>query len=226
MTPRLRKVGVTAHITVSVGWIGSVAAFLALSICGLTSQNGEVVRGAYFAMNLICRLVIVPLSLASLATGVVQAVGTDWGLFRHSWVLVKFLLTTFATIVLLAKLPLAARAARLAEESTTPSADLHAAGLQLAVHAAGGLLVLLAITTLSVFKPWGRTRYGRKQPERPLPWQEAPATTPPTPADSADAIIAVGPPSRFKAVFAIIGALAVGFVVWHLIGGGIGHLDH
>lgn len=32
---------------------------------------------------------------------------------------------------------------------------------QLVVHAAGGLLVLLATTALSVYKPWGKTRYAR-----------------------------------------------------------------
>jgi hypothetical protein len=88
-------------------------------------------------------------------------------LFRHYWVLVKLLLTTFATLVLLAKMPLIVYAARRAAETTPSSADLHAAGIQLTIHAAGGLLVLLAITALSVYKPWGLTRYGqRKQQER------------------------------------------------------------
>ena len=40
-------------------------------------------RGAYLAMDLIGWFVIVPLSLASLLTGLVQALGTTWGLFRH-----------------------------------------------------------------------------------------------------------------------------------------------
>jgi hypothetical protein len=45
--------------------------------------------------------------------------------------------------------------------------DLRTLRVQLVVHAGGGLLVLLAATTLSVFKPWGRTSYGRrKQQER------------------------------------------------------------
>lgn len=162
MTPRLRKLGLTAHITVSVGWLGAVAAFLILSIAGLASQDAETVRGAYFAMNLIGRFVIVPLSLTALATGFVQALGTEWGLFRHWWVLVKLLLTFLSTIVLIAKMPLMGHAARLASEMTLPRAALREAGTQLLVHSAGGLLVLLVITSLSVFKPWGLTRYGHR----------------------------------------------------------------
>jgi hypothetical protein len=167
MTPSIRKLLLTAHITLSVGWFGAVAAFLALAIVGLTSRDAEMVRIAYAAMELTARFVIVPLAFASLLSGIVQSMGTPWGLFRHYWVLVKLLLTTFATIVLLAKMPLIGYAARRAAETTSSSVDLHTVGIQLAVHATGGMLVLLVITTLSVYKPWGLTRYGqRKQQER------------------------------------------------------------
>jgi hypothetical protein len=169
MTPSLRKLVLTAHITFSVGWLGAVAAFLALAIAGLTSRDVQMVRAAYAAMELTARFVIVPLAFASLFTGLIESLGTPWGLFRHYWVLAKLLLTTFATIVLLAKMPLIGYAARRAAETTSSSADLHRVGTQLAVHAIGGLLVLLVITALSVYKPWGLTRYGQsKQQERRL----------------------------------------------------------
>jgi len=73
MTPALRKLTITAHVTFSVGWLGAVAAFLVLSIAGLTSQDAEVVRGAYLSMNLISRFVIIPMCFAALATGLLQA---------------------------------------------------------------------------------------------------------------------------------------------------------
>ena len=79
----------------------------------------------------------------------------------------KLLLTIFATIVLLVKMELIGYAARLAAETTLSRADLRAAGIQLVVHAAGGLLVLLVPAVLSVYKPRGMTRYGwRKQHEQ------------------------------------------------------------
>lgn len=168
MTPRLRKLLLTAHITISVGWLGAAAAFLALAIMGLTSPDAQMMRTSYVAMKLIARFVIVPLAFGSLLTGIVESLGTPWGLLRHYWVLAKLLLTTFATIVLLTKMPLIGYAAcRAAETTSSLSLDLRAAGTQLAVHAAGGLLVLLAITALSVYKPWGLTQYGlRKREER------------------------------------------------------------
>src|ERR1700704_845733 len=108
MTIGVRKFALTAHVTSSVGLLGSIAAFLALAISGLTSQDIKMVRAAYLAMELIARFVIVPLAFASLLTGLIQSLGTPWGLFRHYWVVVKLLLTVFATVVLLVRMELMA----------------------------------------------------------------------------------------------------------------------
>jgi ABC-type anion transport system duplicated permease subunit len=167
MTSGPRKFALTAHVIFSVGLLGSIAAFLALAVAGLASQNTPLVRAAYLAMELIARFVIVPSAFASLLTGLIQSLGTSWGLFRHHWVLVKLLLTVVATSVLLVKMELIGYAACLAAEMTLSRADLRAAGIQLLVHAAGGLLVLLVPAVLSVYKPPGMTRYGwRKQREQ------------------------------------------------------------
>src|SRR5260370_978763 len=101
MTPALRKLTITGHVTFSVGWLGAVAAFLVLSIVGLSSHDAEVVRGAYLSMDLISRFVIIPMCFAALATGLLQALGTPWGLFRYYWIVMKFGLAIFTTIALL-----------------------------------------------------------------------------------------------------------------------------
>src|SRR5438132_13027162 len=137
MAPSLRKFALTAHVISSVGLLGSIAAFLALAVAGLTSQDAQIVRAAYLAMDLTARFVIVPLAFASLITGLIQSLGTPWGLFRHYWVLVNLLLTAFATVVLLVKMELIGYAARLAAEMICPVRDLRAAGIQLVVHAVG-----------------------------------------------------------------------------------------
>lgn len=160
MATDLRKFALTAHVTYSLGLLGSIAAFLSLAVAGLTSVNPEMVRAAYPAMEVIACLVIVPVALASLLTGIIQSLGTPWGLFQHYWILLKLLSTTFATIVLLLKMELISYAARLAAETTLSRLDLRAAGIQLVVHAAGGLLVLLLPALLWVYKPPGMTRYG------------------------------------------------------------------
>lgn len=83
MSPRLRKISLVAHVTVSVGWLGAVASFLALAVAGLVCEDARTVRSAYVAMELTSWVVIVPLSLAAVLTGLVQSLGTTWGLLRH-----------------------------------------------------------------------------------------------------------------------------------------------
>lgn len=160
MTPETRKFGLTAHVSSSLGWFGSVAAFLALAISGLTSNDTEMVRAAYLTMNLIGWFVIVPLSFASLLTGVVQALGTSWGLFRHYWVVVKLLITVFATALLLLHMQPVGHLARVVAAKTLESGELAGLRIQLVADAGAALAALLVAATLSVYKPRGRTRYG------------------------------------------------------------------
>jgi len=158
MPPRLRQFALTAHVTSSVGWLGAVAVFLALAVVGLTSQDAQTVRGAYLVMEPAAWFVLVPLAFASLLTGIVQSLGTPWGLFRHYWVLFKLLLNLIATIVLLIYMETFRFMAGVAAD---PSADLGVVrNASPGLHAALALLVLLVATVLAVYKPRGMTRYG------------------------------------------------------------------
>ena len=54
MPPWLRKLALAVHITASIGWTGSVAAFLALAVVGLQSQDVLLVGSMYLAMDVSC----------------------------------------------------------------------------------------------------------------------------------------------------------------------------
>ena len=86
MNPSVRRLALTTHVTSSVGWLGAVAAFLALAIAGLISNDVFLVRSSYVAMDFVTWFVIVPLSIGALVTGIIQSLGTSWGLFTHYWV--------------------------------------------------------------------------------------------------------------------------------------------
>ena len=159
MPATLRKLVLTSHVATSVGWLGAVVAYLVLDLTAVTSQDVGLVRAAYLSMEIIIWYAIIPLAAASVLIGLVNAIGTPWGLFRHYWVLVKLLLTVFATIILLLEAQtvsyLAATAASSADPRSLPGS---------LPHSIGGLVVLAVITILAVYKPRGLTRYGwRKQ---------------------------------------------------------------
>ena len=160
MTPFFRKLSLTTHITFSVGWLGAVAGFLVLAIAGLVSENVPTVRSSYIAMELIGWFIILPFSLSALLTGIAQSLGTTWGLFRHYWILVKFILTIVAIIILWIHMQPISNMAGIASSSALSDSDYRGLRIQLIADAGAALLVLLIITTISVYKPWGRTPFG------------------------------------------------------------------
>ena len=164
MRPNVRKFIRTVHVTVTVGWLGSVAAFLALAIAGLTSPDRQLVSAAYLSMDVIARYVILPLSVIPLVlTGPLLSLGTPWGLFRHYWIIVKLVINILSTLILIVHMQPIQHMARVAANGTLSSAD-RGGQVQLVVAAGAGLLALLAATGLAVYKPRGMTAYGwRKQ---------------------------------------------------------------
>jgi len=214
MTPRVRKLTITAHVAFSVGWLGATAAFLVLSIAGITSHDPQVVRGAYLSMDLISRFVVIPMSFAALATGLLQALGTPWGLFRYYWIIAKFSLAIFATIALLvhqfAAVAEAAKRVSGAAAETLFGSDLAYLKTELVRAPGVAILLLLVVTTLGVYKPWGLTGYGRRKQQEARKVQLEPGET----------------PFGVKIVLAIICALVLAFVVLHLTGHGFESHGH
>ena len=166
LTSSLRKLVRTAHVIVTVGWLGAVASFFVLSIVGLTSQDVQVVRAVYIAMGLITWYIILPLSfIPLLITGPLLSLGTPWGLFRHYWILAKLLINVLSTLILLVHLQPISYLSRIATEGTLSSAN-YPVQIQMVVASGAALVALLVATGLAVYKPRGMTAYGwRKQYE-------------------------------------------------------------
>ena len=161
MKPGVRKLALSVHLTLSVGWIGAVVVYLALGITAVRSDDVDTIRSAWTAMEVAGWYAIVPLALGSLVTGLVMALGTKWGLFRYYWVSISFFLTILCAGVLVLHMPDVTATADLAQRSE--SAALDALGGDLG-HPGVGLGILLVIQVLNIYKPPGLTRHGwRKQ---------------------------------------------------------------
>jgi len=209
LTPSLRKFALTAHITSSVGWLGAVAGFLVLGIAGQTSQDVQTVRGVYLAMNLTGWNAVVPLCLASLVTGLVMAFGTKWGLFQHYWVALKFLLTVISALILFGFTGTLNDMGVLAANTTLSIDELRNLRQGPAGHSGVGLLVLVAIAAISVYKPWGKIGFGFNRPDL---------------RNTSDTFGGVASVSRPWKLYIVIGiaSLFLVFLVLHLASGG-GH---
>ena len=161
MKPAVRRLALTAHVTVSVGWIGAALVFLAIAVVALTAGDDLTVRGAYVLMERAGWLVLVPLAFASLLTGVVMSLGTTWGLFWHYWVVVKLVITVFSTIILLIY---TGTFRQMAHVAANPNVALDGVrNPSPLLHAILAIVLLLTASVLAVYKPVGVTAYGRRK---------------------------------------------------------------
>jgi len=159
MAAPVRKFALTSHVIASVGWLGSIIAFLVLGVTGLTSDDPGLVRAVYLVAEPLTWFVIVPLAGASLITGLVQGLGTTWGLFRHYWVVFKLVITVVATVVLLIYTETVGFFAGVAANPAADVTDLRAPTFVL--HAGTALVLLSTATILAVYKPPGRISWPR-----------------------------------------------------------------
>jgi uncharacterized membrane protein len=224
MTSPLRKVALIAHIVSTLGWLGAIAGFLALAIAGLRSNDVQLVRSTYLAMELIGWCVLVPLCIASLITGLVMSLGTTWGLFRHYWVVIKFVITIVSSVILFMYTQTLEQLGDLARDPALPIEALRNGSPVL--HASAAILALLLNTVLSVYKPRGLTAYGRSNQAKPRGVKrDEPAV-----AEFADRpttnSASTSSPSRPRWVY-VVGIHAIGlallFLAVHLAGGIPGH---
>jgi hypothetical protein len=161
-TPGFSKFVLTSHITFSVGWLGAVAVFLTLAITGMTSQDNQLARSAYLAMELSGWYVIVPFCFASFGTGLLQSIGTKWGLFRYYWITVKLFLTIGASVLLLLHMQPISYMAGVAKKTALLDSQEIGLRMQLIAEAGAAIFALLIITTISAYKPWGKIQFKQK----------------------------------------------------------------
>ncbi|MEU8263347.1 hypothetical protein AB0C02_22295 [Micromonospora sp. NPDC048999] len=150
LSPAGRKALLTLHLVTALGWLGADLVLLTLGVAGLRGADPAVV---YPAAGLLVTYVFGPLSVAVWLIGLASALLTPWGLLRWRWVLVKFAITTaMLGLVLLLLTPTVRRLGALGPDLTTRDR------LDLIIPPVVSSTLLIVMTVLSTYKPWGRRR--------------------------------------------------------------------
>jgi hypothetical protein len=145
----------SAHIIVSVGWLGTAFAKLVLGLVAVTANFPEYSQNLVVAMEAL-NVAFPPLAISTIVTGVLLSLGTRCGLLDHYWVVTKIVLTV-GVITTAVQLD-----GRLAQQALAAGS-----GVALASLAATHVRMLTAATILSVYKPWGPTWFRRRRTPRP-----------------------------------------------------------
>jgi hypothetical protein len=152
----------SAHIGFAGIWFGTA---LCMVVIGLANQHNPSGDGL-FAVNTILKtlddFVIIPTAILSLLTGCLLCWLTNWGFFKHYWVIVKLIATVLLIVIGTIWL------GPWVNELTSISEVGRINALQNAVYqfdwngaVIGGILQTTAvfiIIAISTLKPWGRRK--------------------------------------------------------------------
>ncbi|WP_436985163.1 DUF2269 domain-containing protein [Streptomyces sp. enrichment culture] len=153
-----RRAVLVVHVIASASWLGLTLGLLALGTTAATTGSAVSVEASVRTMKLFADWLLLPVAFLTLFSGLVLSLGTAWGLALHRWVVTKFWLTLATT---------AATAFALRPGVDTAVTAVAAGGpLPDAGDVLFGPLVSLSayvfMTVISVLKPWGPTRRGRR----------------------------------------------------------------
>ncbi|UYQ63252.1 DUF2269 domain-containing protein [Streptomyces peucetius] len=154
----VRQVTLVVHVAASAGWLGLTLGLLALALTACTTESAAMIEASYRSMKVFTDWLVLPVALLTLTSSLVLSLGTKWGLARHRWVFIKFwltLATTTASVVMLR--PDVSRAA-----DTVAAGAAVAEPRDLLMGPAVSLTAYVFMTVISVLKPWGLTRRGRR----------------------------------------------------------------
>lgn len=163
MSQPWRKFVLTLHVGTSVGWLGAALAMLILTITAMVTTEPEIRHAAYTFMHINDLAMMIPLGYSAFITGILLALGTNWGLFKYYWIVVKLVLTT---LILIFAGVFTQVWVREAITVTTDGGSADALGIYLLVNAISFSVVFWTTTTLSTYKPWGKISDARQLPSK------------------------------------------------------------
>ncbi|MDG9707378.1 DUF2269 domain-containing protein [Streptomyces sp. DH10] len=156
-----RRAVLVVHVTASASWLGLTLGLLALGTTAAGTGAAVTVEASVRAMKLFADWLLLPVAFLTLLSGLVLSLGTPWGLVRYRWVCTKFWLTLATTTATVFALRPGVNSAVTAVAAGGPLPD---AGDVLSGPAVS-LSAYVFMTVISVLKPWGLTRRGRRLPE-------------------------------------------------------------
>lgn len=162
LRPGVRKAVLVLHLLGVGAWLGIdvVVGILAAVATGSGEAADRAlalqVIGTYLAGPMLAAGVIV------LATGLVLGWGTRWGLVRFWWVAVKLAVNVVLVVLIVFVLMPGMAEVRTIGELLAASGELTGDVSSLRFPPAVSLTALTIAVVLSVYKPWGRTRFGER----------------------------------------------------------------
>jgi uncharacterized membrane protein len=159
---RKKNLLVALHVLSVVAWFGGTICLLLLGLYLKNAENGDQLYYTLSSMHVIDETLIKYPALATLISGILLSVWTQWGLVKYYWIVIKFILTI--VIILMGILfindwfSFLVKTAEHYGFASLQKQDFQTTWLSLILAASFNIMAMAIMTFLTYFKPFGKIK--------------------------------------------------------------------
>lgn len=145
------------HIYAACVWVGS-ATILIIMPFFMSPENGGELSGIVSTLDFIDLFILVPGAIGTFVTALVFSIWTNWGWFKHNWIIVKWIICLFGLVFGTFWLgPWMSGNAEIAKElgmKALSNAEYLGNQRNLLIFGTGQGLTIIFAAFISTLKPW------------------------------------------------------------------------
>lgn len=153
MTTGRRKSAVTVHVVAALALLGVSTVVLVAGVHAATRGDARDAQAVYSLLRLLTFSLDLPLAAVTLLSGVLLALTSRWGMFRHWWVIAK--LAIYGATLVIGLVLIGPSLDTMIDVTEAQRPEESGARSTLVVAAAVQVVILSGAATLGVFKPGG-----------------------------------------------------------------------
>ncbi len=154
------KVLKTCHLIFAMTWAVGVMAMAVINL--IEAQSGDELYMSLFVNRFIDDALVIPGAILTVITAIIYGVSSNWGFFKHRWIIVKWIVSVAVIIVgtfyFSPKLDRCIEIADQTRDAALSNTEL-ISNAQISLYGsffqAG---ILIALVVISVFKPWKKKK--------------------------------------------------------------------
>lgn len=153
---------VAIHVISVASWIGGTLGMLLLGVYLQNAANGEQLYYTLANMEIIDENLLKYPALLSLITGIMLSIWTQWGLVKHYWVTIKFILTILTIMIgILFLNKWTASIGEMVKDigfATLQNQDFQTTWWSIIITGTFNLLCLVFMVFITYYKPFGKIK--------------------------------------------------------------------
>ncbi|WP_088010510.1 DUF2269 family protein [Gottfriedia acidiceleris] len=161
-----KNILVSVHVLAVCAWFGGTLSLIILGLYLKNAQNSEQLIYTLSSMHIIDENLLKYPALATLITGILLSIWTQWGLVKYYWVVIKLALTVLTILIGIFLIndwfSYLVNTAEALGASALNEHKFESTWISIMITGAFNLSCLALMTFITYFKPFGKIKKNKK----------------------------------------------------------------